>query len=145
MGTGGSSAAPPPLLPVPQLSCALWILHLTTELFPSRLQHPQPRLTALSSGEERNSRVLHGSPVSTRPLPRPCVPIHSQNWRGGPSSSTNLFPSLRQPAPGPLPRSEHHRPLGLNASLPLIPAPWAYHRRCPKTVAFLSPLWASLH
>lgn len=54
------------------------ILHLAAVLSSSRLLHPQPRLRALSSGEEPNSRGLHGHRPPTGPRPGPRVPTHCQ-------------------------------------------------------------------
>lgn len=98
------------------------------------------RLPVLSSGEEQNSGVLHRPP---RPQTR--IPIRIQLTEGWPpSSSAGLFPvPFSLIAPGPLPRSEHHRPLGLSGSSPLNPAPRACRRRGPKTAPFLSQLRAS--
>lgn len=60
------------------LSSEPWILHLAAVLSSSRLLHPQPRLRALSSGEEPNPRVLHGHRPPTGPRPGPRVPTHCQ-------------------------------------------------------------------
>lgn len=104
------------------LSSASLILYLTAALSPPRLRFRKVGLPAFSSGEERNSQVLHPPPTPTGPCP-----IHIQKTGGQASPPPQAYSQslIALMLSGLLPRLEHHRPPGLKASAPLMQAHWA--------------------